>query len=79
MPHSVIEGNKQKYYSRLWNKLVDPMTSAKSYWSTLKMLFNDKKIPSVSPLRYQNNYVKAFNKKSEIFNSLFAEQCSLIN
>ena len=42
-------------------------------------LFNDKKIPSVSPLRYQNNYVKAFNKKSELFNSLFAEQCSLIN
>ena len=55
------------------------MTSAKSYWSTLKMLFNDKKIPSVSPLRYQNNYEKAFNKKSEIFNSLFAEQSSLIN
>ena len=45
--NSIIEDNKQKYYSSLSKKLVDPMTSTKSYWSTLKMLLNDKKIPCI--------------------------------
>ena len=30
-----FKSNKQKYYSRLLNKLIDPITSAKFYWSTL--------------------------------------------
>ena len=77
--NSIIESNKQKYYSRLSKKLVDPMTSTKSYWSTLKMLLNDKKIPCIPPLRHQKKYVTGFKEKAEIFNSFFAEQCSLIN
>ena len=53
--NSIIESNKQKYYSRLSKKLVDPMTSTKSYWSTLKMFLNNKKIPCIPPLKHQNN------------------------
>ena len=30
--NSIIESNKQKYYSRLSNKLPDPVTSVRSYW-----------------------------------------------
>ena len=41
--NSIIESNKQKYYSRLSKKLFDPMTNTKSYWSTLKMFLNNKK------------------------------------
>ena len=41
---SIIESNKQKYYSCLSKKLVNPMTSTKSYCSTLKMFLNNKKI-----------------------------------
>ena len=40
---SIIESNKQEYYSHLSKTLVDPMTSTKSYWSTLKMFLNNKK------------------------------------
>ena len=29
--NSIIESNKQKYYSHLSNKLADPMTSTKSH------------------------------------------------
>ena len=43
--NSIIETNEQIYYSRLSKKLVDPMTSTKSYWSTLKVFLNNKKIP----------------------------------
>ena len=59
--------------------MVDPMTSTKSYWSTLKMFLNNKKIPCIPPLRHQNKYVTDFKEKAEIFNSFFAEQCSLMN
>ena len=77
--NSIIESNKQRRYSRLSKQLVDPMTSTKSYWSTLKMFFNNKRIPCIPPLSHQNKYVTDFNEKEEIFNSFFAEQCSLMN
>ena len=76
---SVIESNEQKLHSRLSKKVVDPMTSTKSYWSTLKMFLNNKKIPCIPPLKHQNKYVTDFKEKAEIFNSFFAEQCSLMN
>ena len=76
---SIIESNKQKYYPRLSKKLVDPMTSMKSYWSTLKMFLNNKKIPRIPPLKHQNEIETDFREKTEIFNSFFAEQCSLMN
>ena len=77
--NSTIESNKQKYYSRASKKLVDPMTSMKWYWSNLKMFLNNKKIPCVPPLSHQNWYVTDFKVKAEIFNSFFAEPCSLVN
>ena len=55
------------------------MTSTKSYWSTLKIFLNNKKIPCIPPLSHQNKYVTDFKEKAEIFNLFFAEQCSLIN
>ena len=76
--NSIIESNRQKCCSRLSKKLVDPMTSTKSYWSTLKMFLN-KKIPCIPPLKHQRKYVIDFQEKAEIFNSFFAEQCSLMN
>ena len=54
------------------------MTSTKSYWSTLKMFLNNKKIPCIPPLKHQNKYVTDFKEKAEIFNSFFVEQCSLM-
>ena len=39
-----IEGNKKNYYLCISKKLMDPATSAKTYWSILKTLLNNKKI-----------------------------------
>ena len=39
-----IEGNKKNYYLRIFKKLMDPGTGAKTYWSILKTLLNNKKI-----------------------------------
>ena len=40
---------------------------------------NNKKIPLIPPLFHGNEYVTDFKKKSELFNSFFEKQCSLIN
>ena len=77
--NSILESNKQKYYSHSSKTVVDPMTNTKSYWSNLKIFFNNKKKPCIPSLRHQNKYVTDFREKAEIFNFFFAEQCSLIN
>ena len=57
---------------------MDPATSAKTYWSILKTLLSNKKIPCIPPLFHQGKYVTDFKKKAELFNSFFAKQCSII-
>ena len=56
---------------------MDPATSAKTYWSILKTLLNNKKIPCIPPLFDKGKYVTDFKKKAELFNS-FAKQCFII-
>ena len=54
--------------------------SSKTYWSILKSLLNNKKVPCILPLFHQNRYVTDFKKKTELFlNCFFAEQCYIIN
>ena len=38
-----------------------------------------KKIPRIPPLFENNEYITDFKKEAELFNSFFANQCSLIN
>ena len=73
-----IQKAKQNYLSKVAKKLSDPSTSTKCYWSLLKTLLNDKKIPCIPPIFHNNKYIADFKEKSEIFNTFFAEQCSLI-
>ena len=63
---------------RISKKLIDPATSAKTYWSILKTLLNSKKILCIHPLFHQGKYVTDFKKKAKLFNSFFAKQCSII-
>ena len=57
----------------------DPNTSSKCYWSLLKTLLSRKKIPSILPLFSGDKYIVDFQEKSEIFNSFFAGEYSLIS
>ena len=74
-----IEESKQKYYSRLSNKLLDSTTSPKSYWSILKTFLNNKKIPCIPPLLRNGQFIMDFKEKAELFNDFFTRQCSLID
>ena len=78
---SLIEESKNQYYTRLSHKLLDPKTSQKSYWSTLKTFLNNKKIPCIRflALLHQNKFVTDFKEKANIFNNFFANQCSIVS
>ena len=63
----LIEYSQKKYYIRISIKMMDPMTSLKTYWLLLKILLNSKKILCISPLLQDNKYVTDFKKKAELF------------
>ena len=70
---------KQNCVNKTAQRLGDPNTSSKCYWSLLKTLLNGKKIPFISPLFHGDKYIADFHEKSEVFNSFFADQCSPIS
>ena len=60
------------------NKLTNAEKISKAYWSTLKSFLNNKKIPVIPPLFYENCFITNFKEKAKLFNSFFAGQCSLV-
>ena len=44
----------------------------------LKIFLNNKKIPLIPPLFYENCFITDFKVKAELFNSFFSNQCSLL-
>ena len=73
-----IEISKQKYYSKLSSKLTSNKINPKCYWSVLKTFLNNKKIPCIPSLIHNNQFITDFKEKSDLFNSFFAKQCTLI-
>ena len=52
---NLIEHSKERYSLRIPKKLKNAMTNLKTYWSILKTLLNNKKIPCISPLLKTTN------------------------
>ena len=76
--HDLIDDSKQKYFLRLTQKLNTIQKSTKAYWTLLKNFLNNRKIPVIPPLFHNNKFVTDFKGKTELFNSFFSDQCSLI-
>ena len=72
------ETRKQNYHFCLTGKLRDRKTSLKAYGSRLKAFLNNKKIPCILPIFYENDFVIDFQKKAEIFNEFFAKQRTVV-
>ena len=60
----LIGTRKQSCHFRLTEKLRDRNTSPKAYLSLLKTFLNNKKIPCIPPIFYENDFVIDFQKKS---------------
>ena len=74
-----IKESKRQFYERINLKLINPNTSPKTYWSILKSLFCDKKIPVIPHLVHNNEIITDFKSKADLFNSQFSRQCSLVD
>ena len=74
-----IQIEKLNYVNKITERLGDPNTSNKCYWSLLKTLLNRKKIPCIPPLFHSDKYIVDFQEKNKIFNFFFADQCSPIS
>ena len=71
--NDLIDTPKRQYCTRISRKLIDPTTSAKAYWSTLKRCLNDKKIPCMPPFFHDNKFIIVFKEKAKTFNSFFSK------
>ena len=76
---SYISKCKNDYFISLRNKLGDPSGSIKTYWATLRTLWNGKKVPNIPPLLVSNELITEFEVKANIFNKYFTSQCTIIN
>ena len=71
-----IESSKQGYHSRIANKINN--TQKISRRSLMKIFLNNKKIPLIPRLYYQNRFITDFKEKTELFNCFFSKQCFLL-
>ena len=76
--YQTLESCKGKYYENISKKLCSKAIAPKYYWSLLKTMLNDKKVPCIPPIFHDNKFVTDFSKKADLFNSFFAKQCSII-
>ena len=75
----LISYTKDLYYENLTKKLNNPLLQAKTYWSILKLFYNDRKVPLVPPLLIDDKFVTDIQTKTSIFNNFFADQCQPLN
>ena len=64
------------YFDNLAKKLNNPLLQAKTYFSILKIFYNDKKVPLILPLLIDDWFTTDIQAKANILNKLFADQCT---
>ena len=66
MTTKLIREAKRSYYEKLGNKLSDPQTGQKKFWTAFKRISNKKKIMNIPPIFDNNMYVSNFQQKAKI-------------
>ena len=74
--NKIITSTKEFYYKILANGLNNPMLQAKIYWSILKTIYNNNKIPIIPPFLIDGKFLTDIKTKANIFNKFFADQCT---
>ena len=76
MVSNLISTSRELYFKSMGQKLNDPVTSPKAYWSILKRFLNKVKIPAIPPLLENGVFETNFKSKASIFNGFFSNQCN---
>ena len=77
LTNKLIRKAKTSYYEKIGNKLCDPKTGQKTYWTAFKKIVNKKKYTNIPPLIEQDHFISNFKQKAQIFNDYFADQCKI--
>ena len=75
---SLVENAREKYLLSQSQKLSQPGTGTKAYWSILKNFLNKNKFPIIPPLFHLNKFITEFQEKATLFNNFFATQCTVL-
>ena len=73
-----ITERKNEYNFQLSRSLNNPVTSAKTYWTFLKIVYSAKKIPLLPPLVINDQFITNFREKAIFFTLCFAKKCTPI-
>ena len=76
---NLIEPAKLDCYKNIAEKLNNPETAPKTYWSLLNRLLGRVKVPSNPPLLANGTFVSNFKEKAELFNNFFSKQCTILS
>ena len=63
-----IESSKERYYTRIANRLNNTQKSSKTYWSFLKIFSNNKKLLLIPLLLQENCFITDFKEYSLLKN-----------
>ena len=76
---TLIDISKPNYFFQISAKKESTSINTKCYWFLLKAFLNNKKLPCIPPLYYNDKFVCDFKQQSKTFNYYFAQSCSVIN
>ena len=74
----LVQTSQDAYLKTQGLKLSDKETNQKTYWSILKNFTSSIKMPVIPPIFYNDNLISDFQKKSDAFNTYFADQCTVL-
>ena len=69
---------KGLHFDRMFQRLSDPSSSSKQYWSTLKTLYGQKVMPNIPPIKDGDHTYSTAQDKAEILNEYFSEQSCVV-
>ena len=68
----MITDAKNKYYSRLGEKLCDPNVGIKTYWKALHKIINKKRVMNIPPILLNGVFITNFQNKANLFNEFLS-------
>ena len=69
--NELISSTKNLYYENVAKKSNNLLLQAKTYWSIIKIFYNEKKITLIPPLLIDNMFANNIQMKANIFNKFF--------
>ena len=75
---NAVETAKLSYLTNIGNKVNNPCTSQKSYWKIVSGLMNKCRVPKITPLLINNQFILNCAEKAKYVSDFFLQQCKPI-